>query len=441
MRWLGKLFGWLRSWFRRPAAGVARPTRAGPSSDEGQAAASLLGPAIIVGRATPVALLTTLVAMAAQVAEPWPIVAGVIAFVVAGAAVVIYLAFRGNAWSFNGRQYGEIQARLRTVEARLQGKGDGNGAPESPVASDGRLAASRHVAALKAMLSRRSIHWATGMGFVSAWADLHRAEEWLVLCADRPTVASWAREDEMRLIGSQVPHGDWLLNRLRLAVPLLDGMQGKPVASEVKPALAGAPTDEWDARAELMAVRYAIDSYRDGIWEQLVNAKSLLVAGTAAGWSLTYLTFVVLVLAGAAAHSLVSAAVFFAVGGLVGVISALSAQSMARSAEEDYGLGIARLYSSILLSGVAAVFGVALVTLLGPNALGGSLSEAASSMRGGAGPFSWSQAFDWHANLLGFIAAAAFGFAPARLFDLLRRDQADAVQKLQSSRSTGTKIS
>lgn len=399
----------------------------------------MLGPAIIVGRAAPAGLLTMLVVLAVQPREPWPLLASVTATGVAGVVIVVYLAIRAYSWCSSGRQLGEIQARMRTVEARLHCSADAGDQPQQGIAACGRKAASKQVEALDAVLYSRSIQWITGMGFVNAWADLHRAEESLILCADRPSVASWAREDEMRLIGSQVPQGDWLLNRLRLAVPLIEGSQSRRVASEVKPALAGAPTDEWGARAELMAVRYAINAYRDGLWEMLVNAKGLLTAWTAAGWSLTYLTFVVLVLAGATAHSLVSAAVFFAVGALVGVTSRLSAQTMAKSAEEDYGLGATRLYASILLSGVAAVFGVALVTILGPNGLGGSLGSAASSARTLAGPFSWSGVFDWHANLLGFVAAAAFGFAPARLFDLLRRDQADAVQKIQSSRSTGTK--
>jgi hypothetical protein len=168
-------------------------------------------------------------------------------------------------------------------------------------------------------------------------------------------------------------------------------------------------------------------------------AKNVLLPKLAAGWTLTYLVLVVLLLARANLSAMVSASLFFLVGAIVGFVSDISQQSIRETAVEDYGLSRARAAANVLISGVSAVLGVALVAVLGVSVLGNTLVPTASA----AGtppslPNTWPPIFDWRHNLLGLVAAVAFGFAPSRLFDLLRTDQSRAVQQLKVSQSTGT---
>lgn len=145
------------------------------------------------------------------------------------------------------------------------------------------------------------------------------------------------------------------------------------------------------------------------------------------------------VLAGAQPGSITGASVFFLAGAVAGSIGEITRQPRVQTAVEDYGLARARIWASVLISGVSAVIGVALVAVLGVSILGNTLIPAAA---GGQPPTilpsSWTAIFNWHRNLLGFVTAVAFGFAPSRLFDLLGSEQTTAVQALQNSQSTGS---
>lgn len=71
-----------------------------------------------------------------------------------------------------------------------------------------------------------------------------------------------------------------------------------------------------------------------------------------------------------------SAAAFFLVAALVGVVAALNSLSNLSEADDDFGLASARLITNAVLSGLAGVGGVVLVYLSGATS---ALLEAASS--------------------------------------------------------------
>jgi hypothetical protein len=350
------------------------------------------------------------------------VLAGLAIALAAGLVTAADTAFHTTAERCNGRQHRALMAELRLVRAWL-----GNTRPTGSVGRNAWSAAYDHAEAVESLLGRRSSLWISSNGYTSAWSEVHRAQEPLMLFADLENVVAWAVDDEQRLSGSDIPNADQLRESVRSCLGLLKPREGKPEA-----------TDDVRARAQLKEVRYAINSYRDGIWQKLVNAKNLLAIKVAAGWVTAYLLIAGIVLVGTSPARLSGAALYFLLGAVVGVASDMSQQSLAQSAEEDYGLARERLLATMLLAGVAAVIGVAFTAILGVSVLGSSLATTAASA-GRAGPLavSWQQIFDSHDNLLGAVAAAAFGFAPSRLFDLLRTDQADAVRKIQSSRSAG----
>jgi hypothetical protein len=83
---------------------------------------------------------------------------------------------------------------------------------------EGWYVATRHADQLDGMLGQRNLQWATGVGYINAWNELHRAEEAVVRWMRTPAVLVTAIDADLRLYGSKVPNRDELVRRLRLAV-------------------------------------------------------------------------------------------------------------------------------------------------------------------------------------------------------------------------------
>jgi hypothetical protein len=115
----------------------------------------------------------------------------------------------------------------------------------------------------------------------------------------------------------------------------------------------------------------------------------------------------VAILSGAPKTSVVAAAAFYLVGGVVGLVRQLqSASAGASAAQDDYGLGVVRLIQTPLFSGLAGVGGVVLVML---------------AQGQGAQKFSLTDTFDIGQNPYGLVAAAFFGLTPALLLSGLQQ--------------------
>ena len=117
-----------------------------------------------------------------------------------------------------------------------------------------------------------------------------------------------------------------------------------------------------------------------------------------------------------------SFSVVYLVGALSGLVNRLRIESSRSSAVEDYGLHLARLIATPLLSGLAAVAGVYLVAKTPELLTVVSPSTAATPE-----PLDISQIFDLAANQSALVVAAVFGLVPAQLFSGLQR-QAERFQ-------------
>lgn len=438
-----------RSAIEVPEADETPPTRRRRPESPTPRGGSLSALAVVVGLTLPplAVLFTVLTVLVLGVGTNAPkpfgvasnyfaVALGLVAAAVVSALILVMLWRYSTAQGINGRQAGQLSARLQSLEANLETKRDGQG----PQERTGWATADRYARALRDQLARRSMLWVTSAGYLNAWTEVHRGEEASILFLDHETVLGWASDDALRLSGSDIPTAEKLADRLRLAVVAIDKTAEAyldSTTSTVKPP--SPPADELTARAVLMDVRLAINLYRNRLWEGFVLGRNRLLQRAAAGWALVYVAAVIAVLAGAQPGSIIGASLFFLAGAVAGSIGELTRQPRVQTAVEDYGLGRARIWANILISGVSAVIGVALVAVLGVSILGNTLVPAAA---GGQPPpilpSSWTAIFDWHRNLLGFVAAVAFGFAPSRLFDLLRSEQTTAVQALQNSQSTGS---
>lgn len=177
---------------------------------------------------------------------------------------------------------------------------------------------------------RAGTQWVTGSGYVGLWARVHRAEEALIAIAPRHQLIRWAIDDDLRLQGASVPNGKVLQDKLRLAMRQLaadayisagadtnaaavDGTLQTlaaevdtnttipaPVRGAVKESLdqasstarasanvarevilnadgqGGGGSSAEDARAALAEVRHELNSYRHGIWSQMVEERNRL---------------------------------------------------------------------------------------------------------------------------------------------------------------------
>lgn len=126
------------------------------------------------------------------------------------------------------------------------------------------------------------------------------------------------------------------------------------------PATTGEPRDVADARTSLRNVRVAIEQYRQARYAGLrqLGRKLQLIGFFSALTTLLLLTLAIA--ADAPWPSIGGAAAIYGVGAGVGLFSRMYADSTADTAIEDYGLTTARVVTTPVVSGIAAVIGVLL---------------------------------------------------------------------------------
>ena len=155
-----------------------------------------------------------------------------------------------------------------------------------------------------------------------------------------------------------------------------------------------APTPE-QAREALREVRYAINDYRDDIFDSFVRGRNQLIWAYLALAISTYVLLVLGMLFGIPKLTLVSVSVLYLVASLIGLFNRLRIESSHTPKVDTYGLYVARLLTGALLSGLAGVAGVYLIaqapTFLGPLSTGPASIPAAtavpvSSVLAGASP-------------------------------------------------------
>jgi hypothetical protein len=184
-----------------------------------------------------------------------------------------------------------------------------------------------------------------------------------------------------------------------------DGVRAKadvPATSE--DVLSAGPPAAGDvvlARAVLREVRHALNGFVQDTMEGLVRARNRLWRAILLTATTTFLLVGLAVLNNVPKSLLIGASVFFLVAAVVGLFNRLRLQAEADLAVEDFNLFEARLVHTPLISGLAGVAGVILVSLV----------PGASS----AGPPALSKIFELSDNPFGLIVAAAFGLAPDRI--------------------------
>jgi transcriptional regulator with XRE-family HTH domain len=199
----------------------------------------------------------------------------------------------------------------------------------------------------------------------------HNGEEALIKAEPRAAIIQDALYDELCPMGSTIDNRAELLAELRAAVQALSpgtaatGLKLPPITLSGEAGLS-----EEQALAALRHVRGAVNDIRDSSRKGLVRVRNRLCGATFLTGLLMCAMFAIAInQPHPPGRDIISAVVaLFLVGAIVGLVNRLYVDFQADQAVEDYGLSVARLISIALLSGLVAVFGVALSVLL-PTAI------------------------------------------------------------------------
>jgi hypothetical protein len=314
--------------------------------------------------------------------------------------------------------------------------------------------------------------WVTGAGYIELWHRIHRAQEAMIKLEPLYEVAEGAMRDDERLMDANIANRESLLDRLRCAVAVfeapeadgylrylpeckeykdirrlvtLNGDGGMPDVDaggtldiEVKEKLRAEAITKIEAaeatkeklRPEAIAIlaetRYEINRFRDNSWEGLVNARNHLLDTSMNLGLITYALLVFTLVMSPRPSTILWAVIYFLVGGITALFARARIEWSTASAVDDFGLTRARLIHLPWLAGLAAVGGVLVTAVLGPQLVPASGSGTAPTL---ADIFNGG-----NTSLL--LIAAVFGLTPDLIIRRLEQQTEKYKADLESTQST-----
>lgn len=287
--------------------------------------------------------------------------------------------------------------------------------------------------------------WLLGTGYIHIWHRLHEADEALFIVKPDVDVAGDGLYDEMRLKGSHIDNSVDYIDRLRWALGHFKGGDGylmKHPGNTVVKDREITPRSRAQARVALREVRHVINQYRDARRDGLVRTRiNLMVAGTLTGL-IASLLLAMAVLQGVKESTIVAALTFYLVGATVGLVDQMNrGWDDTWATEEDYGLTQARLLFTPLQSGLAALGGVLITTMLYAT-----LSDPFATTSGTGADQAANQTvphlsaiLDLERGRFGIVIAAVFGLTPRLFVDRLKGQAEKYKADLQSSNAQGNR--
>jgi hypothetical protein len=343
------------------------------------------------------------------------------------------------------RNYNLLREKLDRLEIRLKhAMLRGYGPQEVSEPDNGALKTTRKQAFEQAKQECRKIRrglessgmpWVTGVGYIELWHRMHRADEALIKIEPYPMVLEGAMRDESRLMNATMANRDVLLKRLTCAAAMLDNSakQGERLiyltqtveaeCSLPKKQERVKPETRATALAMLSDVRYEINHFRDENWEGLVNARNRLADSSALLGFAAYALLGLAIFMNVPHDTVVWVSTYFLIGALTGLFARAQAEWNAESAIDDFGLATARLLEIPWLSGLSAVGGVLVISVVD-----GSFAEGPQKLH------ELERIFDSRPLL--FIISAVFGLAPDLLLRRLGQEVEKYKEDLQSTQSS-----
>lgn len=380
----------------------------------------------------------------------------------------------------NSHSYGMLISRLSQLETRLQVIQ----ATKKTFAHYQLIAleeAYGNLQELDAMLyeSTSRLPWVLGLGYVVAWFKLHRAEEALIEAEPVEVVVRGAYHDHLAITNSTISNCDDLLDKLHEAVEILDPAMGQVICSHTPMAdvaeglrnitnqlkevgahvqqvsqqitnqdnhqhaspahedrehASGAPSDEANARLTIREIRRTLNEFRDSNWDSLIRARNRLMGGIFITGIATYVLLSVTLLAASSASGgdlsarspILAAAAYYIVGAIAGLFSTIYREATGSDPKvadnDDYGLTLARLIGTPLLSGLAGIAGALLYST--------AVIQVAQSTQLTLPAIFTLNRLDY------LIAAALAGYAPSIIVQGLQQRSNKYISALQNSKAS-----
>ena len=301
---------------------------------------------------------------------------------------------------------------------------------------------------------KNNFSWILGSGYIGVWNFVQRAEEAVLAIGPREYVIREALHDEASIDGSTIADHDYILSNIKTAVKLLSpsaslylkslsaqdqglsltnsGTAGHALTPTITSPLQMQnkdldPTTELEARNALRDARQTLNEFRSGLWDGLITLRNQLLGTALITALLTYILLFVAIGANINVESMKAALVFYLVGSIVGLFSRLYTESQTSSAIDDYGLTLARVVVTPLVSGLAAIAGVLVIALLSMNILNAPGSGVNTGLP------QLGTVYDIVQNRQGIIVAALFGLTPNSLINILQQKANDTKTQLKNS--------
>jgi len=233
------------------------------------------------------------------------------------------------------------------------------------------------------------------------------------------------------------------------------------VKNGINPTVPAPQQTELEARIDLSQIRSEINQYSDDRWAKLVRYRKNLLATAALTGVFTFVLLCIPILLKADIPTIIAATAIYLVGAIIGLFSRLNSEwGDNKTTIDDYGLTLARILVSPMLSGLAAVGGVLLVSLLALTLVSSPGAGGNGGTAGTSGPVAVStltssgvtvqvsitqqvsnpqgfptlgKIFDLEKNLTALIFAAVFGFLPSLLINLLQQQANNWQSQIQSN--------
>jgi hypothetical protein len=173
----------------------------------------------------------------------------------------------------------------------------------------------------------------------------------------------------------------------------------------------------------LSDVRYEINNFRDNVWEGIVNARNRLAETSVLLGFAAYALLAFAIFLDAPNETITHVITYFLIGALTGLFARAQAEWNADTVVDDFGLATARLLQVPWLSGLAAVGGVLLTSIVDAQYTGTA-----------EGPQQLVAIFDSSPILL--VVAAIFGLTPDLLIRRLQQQIDKYKEDLRSTQSS-----
>jgi len=305
--------------------------------------------------------------------------------------------------------------------------------------------------------------WVTGAGYIELWHRVHRAQEAMIKLEPFSEVAEGAMRDDERLRDANIANRERLLDRLRSAVAVfeapeangylrylpeckeyddirtlgtlngdagtLNRLRAEILRTQVKRVEHAEAIKEKlrpEAIAILVETRYEINRFRDDSWEGIVNARNHLLDTSMNLGLMTYALLVFTLIMTPNPNAVLWAAIYFLVGAITALFARARIEWSTASAVDDFGLTRARLVHLPWLAGLAAVGGVLVTAVLGPQLVPTGANGTAPAI---------AKVFNGDNTSL-LLVAAVFGLTPDLIIRRLEQQTEKYKADLESTQST-----